>query len=193
MRLDPQKLIDVLVENPIIAAVRDEKMLQRAILANPKVVFMLFGNIGDLQQQCRELRSAGKMVFLHVDLIDGLRPDNVGLRYIAEKMNPDGIITPKGACVRMAHEVGLYAIQRVFMLDSSALRSGVQNVQSCKPDLVEILPGVSPKALELSKRDMPVPIIAGGLIFEKEDVFSALNAGAIAVSSSHEAIWSMNG
>ena len=62
-----------------------KKMLQRAILANPKVVFMLFGNIGDLQQQCRELRSAGKMVFLHVDLIDGLRPDNVGLRYIAEK------------------------------------------------------------------------------------------------------------
>ncbi|MEG1720939.1 MAG: glycerol-3-phosphate responsive antiterminator, partial [Pseudoflavonifractor sp.] len=33
------------------------------------------------------------------------------------------------------------------------------------------------------------PIIAGGLIADKEDVTSALSAGAIAVSSTNREIW----
>ena len=186
-----QELLDILIENPIIAAVRDKDSLERVMTSNAKVVFLLFGNIGDLEEQCARLRSAGKTIFLHVDLIDGLRPDAVGVRYIAEKMRPAGIITTKGSCVRMAHEAGMFAIQRVFLLDTSALRSGVQNVSSCKPDLAEILPGVCDRALCLAKGQMPVPLIAGGLIYNKEDVITALRTGVIAVSTSSEELWDM--
>lgn len=186
-----QDLLDILIENPIIAAVRDKDALERVVTSNVKVVFLLFGNIGDLEEQCARLRSAGKTIFLHVDLIDGLRPDAVGVRYIAEKMRPAGIITTKGSCVRMAHEAGMFAIQRVFLLDTSALRSGVQNVSSCKPDLAEILPGVCDRALCLAKGQMPVPLIAGGLIYNKEDVITALRTGVIAVSTSSEELWDM--
>jgi glycerol uptake operon antiterminator len=186
------ELVDILIENPIVAAVRDGSMLARAIECDVKVVFMLFGSIGELEQQCNRLYDAGKVFFLHVDLIEGLRPDAVGVRYIASKMKPAGIITTKGACVRMAHDAGLFAIQRVFLLDSSALRSGVQNVVSCRPDLVEILPGVSDRVLNIAREQISLPLIAGGLIYSKEDVITALSAGVIAVSTSCESLWSMD-
>ena len=35
------------------------------------------------------------------------------------------------------------------------------------------------------------PIIAGGLILDKEDVTGALGAGAIAVSTTNPIVWSM--
>ncbi len=98
---------------------------------------------------------------MHIDLIDGLRPDAAGVRYVTERMKPAGIITTKGSCIRIAHELGVFTIQRVFMLDSSALRSGIQNVSSCKPDLVEILPGVCERALLMAKNNMNTPFIAG--------------------------------
>lgn len=43
---------------------------------------------------------------------------------------------------------------------------------------------------EISKR-YPTPLVAGGLIRDKSDVVDALNAGAIAVSSSNYAVWKM--
>ena len=186
------ELVDILIKNPVIAALRNGDMVTRVLESDVKVVFMLFGSIGELERQCEKLYNAGKVFFLHVDLIDGLRPDPVGVRYIASAIKPTGIITTKGACVRMAHDAGLFAIQRVFMLDSSALRSGVQNVVSCRPDLVEILPGASAKVLSIAKQQFTLPMIAGGLINTKEDVYSALGAGVIAVSTSCEALWCMD-
>lgn len=184
-----QEILDTLIENPIIAAVRSEDNLERVIQSETKVVFMLFGNIGELEEQCRLLNEAGKLIFLHIDLIDGLRPDAVGMKYIAERMKPAGIITTKGSCVRIAHDLGMFAIQRVFMLDSSALKSGIQNVSSCRPNLVEILPGVCEKALTMARDHMGTPFIAGGFIESKEEIISALRSGAVAVSTSSEDLW----
>ena len=36
-----------------------------------------------------------------------------------------------------------------------------------------------------------VPIIAGGLIVDKEDVMEALDAGAMAVSTTNHQVWKM--
>jgi glycerol uptake operon antiterminator len=181
--------LDTLIENPVIAAVRSADKLDSVIASSVKVVFTLFGGIGELEEQCKRLNEAGKLVFLHIDLIDGLRPDSAGVRYVTERMKPAGIITTKGSCIRIAHELGVFTIQRVFMLDSSALKSGIQNVSSCKPDLVEILPGVCERALFMAKNNMNTPFIAGGFIESKEDIITALRAGAGAVSTSCEALW----
>ena len=186
------ELVDTLIENPVVAALRSAEMLEHVLDTNVKVVFMLYGAIGTLESQCARLREANKQVFLHIDLIDGLRPDTVGVHYIASAMRPTGIITTKSNCVRMAHDAGMLAIQRIFLLDSSALRSGVQNIAACHPDLVEILPGVSGKVLRIAKKQISLPLIAGGLIYEKEDVISALSAGVIAVSTSCETLWALD-
>lgn len=184
-----QQILDIMIENPIIAACRSDETLDKALATDVKIIFMLSSTIGEVKRQCKKILDAGRLVFLHVDLIEGLRPDAVGIRYIAEVMKPTGIITTKGPCIKMAHDVGMFAIQRVFMLDSASMRSGVQNAATCKPDFVEILPGMCIRAIEKGGEVLPVPIIAGGFVETREDVIAVLGAGAVAASSSSEAIW----
>ena len=56
---------------------------------------------------------------------------------------------------------------------------------------IEILPGLMPKVIRRVARLVKLPVIAGGLISEKEDVMAALSAGAISVSSTNQSVWSV--
>ncbi len=174
----------------VIAAVRSEGDLEAAMKSPARMVFLLQGDLCKLSEQCRVLREAGKQVFLHMDLVDGLKGDEAGMRYAAQEFHITGIISTKATSLKFAKEVGLLAIQRVFMLDTSALKTGVMHARNCKPDFVEVLPGISPQIIRLAVAEFPVPIIAGGLISSWEDVEGALAAGAAAVSSSRKDLWS---
>lgn len=59
------------------------------------------------------------------------------------------------------------------------------------PDAVEILPGLMPKIIKKLCSTVNVPIIAGGLISDKEDVMNALTAGAVAISVTNQRVWFM--
>ena len=48
-----------------------------------------------------------------------------------------------------------------------------------------------PKILRQVLESVNKPVIAGGLIREKEDVTAALAAGAVAVSATSPAVWAM--
>ena len=52
-------------------------------------------------------------------------------------------------------------------------------------DLIEVLPGLMPKVIHRVAATCGKPIIAGGLVTEKADVVNALEAGALAVSSTN--------
>lgn len=61
-------------------------------------------------------------------------------------------------------------------------------LRNTAPHLVEIMPGVIPKAIsKFAKSNLPV--IAGGLLQTKAEVMEALNAGATAVSTGCKALW----
>ena len=189
--MNAQTLNDILIKNPVVAAVREARFVAIAAKAKPKVVFLLSGKLSTLTAQCSALKKAGKVVFIHVDLIEGLRSDKEGLAYIANVVQPDGIITTKNAMIRFAHELGLLTIQRVFLLDSSAIVTGANNSNTTAPDFVEALPGTSAKALSLFASKIHVPLIAGGLLLDKEDIYAALGADAIAVSTTSETLWAL--
>ena len=189
--MDPKQLIDEIIANPIIAAVRDSKHLDLALASPARIVFLLSGSINTIGEPCRRLLAAGRRCFLHVDLIDGLRPDQQGLRFLAEQHQPTGVITTKPACVKWAQNLGLMAVQRIFLLDSTALQDGARHIQACRPDLVEVLPGVADKAIQMAVRDFGCPLIAGGLISTREDVCAALAAGALGVSASKPELWQL--
>ena len=53
------------------------------------------------------------------------------------------------------------------------------------------LPGLMPKMIRRLVQDTGKPVIAGGLISDKEDVTNALSAGAVAVSTTNPAVWRM--
>ena len=84
-------------------------------------------------------------------------------------------------------------IQRLFLMDSESLRSGVKLISSAPPDLVEVLPGLVPKAIRALRERLGLPVIAGGMVTERADVEQALAAGAAGVSSSVRELWSMEG
>jgi glycerol uptake operon antiterminator len=79
-------------------------------------------------------------------------------------------------------------VQRVFLLDSASIKSGIQLIDQCRPDFVEVMPGVIPKAIG-QFRTAGRPVIAGGMVTERNEVIEALKAGALAVSTSSRGLW----
>lgn len=176
-------------QNPVIAAVREEAVLPRAVEAAPRVVFLLGGELGRMAAMVKLVRDAGKVVLMHLDLIEGLARDKAAVRYVAEKLKPDGIITTRGHLVRLAHGQDLFALQRIFVVDSVALQTGVSNLRSTGPDAVECLPAPMPRVLRRLVQQTGMPVIAGGLVRSREDLDEILDTGVAGVSVSREELW----
>ncbi len=190
-----QELFDAIEASPVIAAVKDYDGLEKCCaIEEIKVVFVLFGDICSISDIVRRIRDAGKIVMVHVDLIVGLNSKEISVDFIKERTGADGIISTKQGLIRRAMELGMYTVLRIFVLDSLALRSvDALNRQYVgnKPDCLEILPGVMPKIIRRICKNSKIPVIAGGLITDKEDVIGALSAGAIAISSTNPDVWEM--
>lgn len=185
------KFFNKIYLNPIIAAVGDVEKLDNAIKSPCEIIFLLTGNIFNLQDIVSKTKDSGKSIYLHFDFLHGFSKDAVSLRYISEHIKPDGIITTKSSLIKHAKEMGLLTIQRLFILDSISLETGINSIRSTKPDAVEIMPGTLPKAIKILHNETKIPIITGGLIMDKEDVIQSLKAGAIGISTSNEEIWQM--
>lgn len=156
----------------------------------PKKIFLMTGSMLQLPEQVYVLKKNDHEVFLHCDFIQGLNPNTKeAIDYIYEVIGPDGIISTKGSTIRNANKVGLKTIQRIFVLDTLSLTKSIESCQSNKPDAVEIMPGLMPTIISKLVKELPFPIIAGGLIHSKEDAMAALAAGASAVSASNSKIW----
>jgi len=173
----------VLQETKLIPAIKSPEELDRILSSNGKLVFVLFGDILTIPDIVARLKNAGKTVMVHLDLIDGLTPRDVSVDFLAENTRADGILSTKGNLVKFAKSRGLLAIQRFFLLDSMALLNIEKQLPLDYVDAIEILPGIMPKIIKQLVGLTNKPIIAGGLISDQEDVLSALNAGAVAVST----------
>lgn len=177
--------------NPIIAAVNDLSKLEAAIQSPSEIVFLLTGNILNLKEIVKRVKGKGMDIYIHLDLMDGFSKDAIALRYIHEHIRPDGIITTKSNLVKFAREMNIFAIQRLFMIDSLSLETGIKSIHNIRPNAIEILPGIMPKVIKKINLETKTPVIAGGLIIDKEDIIESLKAGAVAVSTSKEKLWSM--
>lgn len=182
---------DKIYSNPIIAAIDDVNKLELAIKSPCEIIFLLCGDIFDLKSIVDEVKKSNKSIFVHLDLIDGFSKDTTALKYIHEKICPSGIITTKSNLIKKAKEMDLFAIQRLFMLDSMSLEKGIHSVKSTKPDAIEILPGVMHKITKKICDEVKVPVIAGGLIQNKDDVIMSIKSGAIAISTTRKETWYM--
>ncbi len=181
-----QEFYDAVEANPVIAAVKSDAGLQAAVV--------LYGDVCTIPEILEKIKAAGKKAMVHIDLIAGLSAKEISVEFIARQTRADGIITTKPALVRRAKELGIFAVLRFFVIDSLALKN-IENLEmqcgTSRPDFIEVLPGVMPKVLGRIAKVSRIPMIAGGLITEKEDVIAALSAGAIAVSSTNQDVWNL--
>lgn len=180
---------EILERNPIIPAVKNDMYLKEAMESGSEIVFVIMSNLINIKNIVENLKNSGKIVFVHVDMIDGLSSSNYGVEYLRTHTNIDGIITTKHNIVNFAKKNGICVIQRFFILDSFSFKNTVTHIRENKPDAVEILPGVMPKIIKRICNLVNVPVITGGLIDEKEDIINALGVGAVGISTTDKSIW----
>ena len=187
-----QIFYDAVGNNPIIAAVKNMKDIEVCCaIEEIQVVFILFGDVCSIDRIVKQVKDAGKIAMVHVDLISGLSPKEVSVEYLKEHTEADGIISTKPSLIKKAKELGMYTVLRYFLLDSMSFENIRQQQHMVKPDFIEVLPGVMPRVIKRICGSVKTPIIAGGLITDKEDVMAALSAGATAVSSTNHHVWKM--
>lgn len=189
--MDRRQILQLLAANPVIAAIKDAKGLAAAINSSVSVVFLLGFDVLTVGDTVARLQEAGKRAFVHLDLVEGLASREIAADFIARTTTADGIISTRDTLTRRGKELGLVSIRRVFLLDSMALTSVKSHLSQDSCDLIEVLPGLMPKIIRRLTSTVNKPIIAGGLISDKEDVTGALSAGAIAVSTTDVNVWSL--
>lgn len=181
-------------ENPVIAAVKNENGLHQCCeLEDIKIIFVLYGDICTIAGIVKMIKDAGKMALVHIDLVSGLSTKEVTVDFIKSNTLADGIVTTKPQLVQRAKELSMFTVLRFFVIDSLSLKS-IENLNRQKrgrPDFIEVLPGVMPKIIRKICNSSRIPVIAGGLIADKEDVMGALEAGAMAVSSTAQRVWEL--
>ena len=186
-----EDLSAILAENPIIAAVKDDDGLGKALVTDCRVIFLLYGTICNVGELVERIKSADKLAMVHIDLIEGLASKDVAVAFLRQHTRADGVISTKPALVKAAKEQGLLAVQRFFLLDSLALSNFQKYAGMDTADMIEILPATMPKIIRRITAHSRLPIIAGGLISDKEDILLALQNGATAVSSTNQEVWRM--
>lgn len=181
-----------LVQSQVIASVKEEADIEKAINSKANIVFLLTGNLINMKDYVERLRKANKQIFIHIDFIEGLSNTRSAIQYIAYTWKPTGIITTKSSLIKYAKEVKLMTIQRIFLIDGAAISKGIEMSLSCKPDAIEVLPGLMPSIIDRLTRSVNIPIIAGGLISSKSEILEGLESGALAISSGNPALWNFD-
>lgn len=181
---------EILLDNPVIAAVKDFKQLDAAINSNVEVIFVLFGDVLNVKDISQMIHEKNKIGIVHIDLIEGLNQKEAAIKYLKKETKFKGIISIKPQTIKLAKENGFITIQRSFIFDTISLKNA-QNHLALNIDAVEILPGLIPKVTENLSKNINKPIICGGLIETKEEVMMALSSGATSVSTTKRKIWDM--
>lgn len=180
-------IINLLQKNPMIYAVSSTDALINAANGKSDVIFLLKSDISQLKKSVMYAHDRGKKIFVHIDLTDGLGKDEYAVKFLADFIKPDGIISTKSSIIRAAKQKGLLTVFRVFLVDSQGVNTALATIAKTDCDFVEIMPGVIPSMIE---RFLPLNkyLIAGGLISTHKQVDDALSAGAIAVSTTNKTL-----
>lgn len=182
------QLLNSLSSKPVISAVKD-KLFNSALESPSKVIFLLGGNILTISERIAAAHSRGKLIFIHIDLAEGIGKDKMGIEYLA-KLGVDGIISTKAGMIRLAKDKNLLTVQRFFAYDSHGVEGILDMAAATAPDFIEIMPGVIGKIIKRFSLG-PVPLIAGGLIENAQEVSEALENGAVAVSTGAADLWKL--
>ena len=174
----------------MIPACRSEADFACALqLTQSPSIILLFGDINTLPGIIRRAEQADKLLLIHLDLLEGLGRDRAGILFLS-RLGVKGLVTTKPQMGKMAQQEGMRVIQRMFLLDSESLRTGIHILKGFRPDAIEALPASTPAAvLAELKAATDVPILAGGLVRSMADVKQAVDNGAYAVSTSQRSLW----
>ncbi|WP_275403080.1 glycerol-3-phosphate responsive antiterminator [Sporosarcina limicola] len=173
----------------ILPAARSLKQFEQLLKCPFEYIVLLEVHVGNLKTLKQEAEKHEKKVIIHADLIQGLKTDNYAADFLCNDIRPAGIISTRSNMIMKAKSKGIIAIQRMFLLDTIALEKSYSLIDQTAPDYIEMLPGVIPELISEVYERTGIPIINGGLIRTLAHVKDALNAGAVAVTTSDQELW----
>jgi glycerol uptake operon antiterminator len=176
-------------EQKILPAVRQIKDLEKLLHSSYEYIVILDIHIGQLKSVVNLAKQHEKKIFLHVDLIHGLQSDAYATEYLCQEFKPYGLLSTKANVILKAKQKGVVAIQRIFLIDSSAMEKSLILLEKTKPDYIEVLPGALTDVISEVKERIDIPILAGGFIRTVHDVEKALEAGVTAITTSKKELW----
>ena len=97
-----QDFVEALERNPVIAAIFESSDLEEALSSPCEVIFLLSGNICELKELIHRVHAAGKKMYIHIDLLEGVANDRSAIQFLKTHFCPDGIITTKAVVAKHA-------------------------------------------------------------------------------------------
>lgn len=174
---------------PIIPEIKNDEWLEALKESECDIAYIIYGDICTIQEIVDKVKELGKKAIVHIDLIVGLSSKEISVDFIKKYTKADGIISMKPALIKRANDLGLFTIQRFYMIDGITYANVAKNVKNGDPDVVEFMPAGLSKVLKYMAELINKPIVASGLTQDKEDVMGALKAGAMAVATSNRKMW----
>jgi glycerol uptake operon antiterminator len=186
------ELLRILRDYPIIPSLQRQSDMPALISSRARVALISSGSIFDIEERALELYKNNKIVFVHIDLIDGLGRDEAAVKFLKEKAAVDGIVTPNRHLVAVARKQGIIAVHRLFVHDSPSIETGIKVLQMSNPDFIEVLPGLMvSKVISTLRKHFKQPVIGAGLVKTPEEVKLLLDAGAVGVDTSARNLWNL--
>ncbi|WP_085521501.1 glycerol-3-phosphate responsive antiterminator [Tuberibacillus sp. Marseille-P3662] len=177
------------IQQMILPAVRNFKGFEKLLESSFDHIVLLDTHVAHLQSMVSYAKRNHKKVFLHADLVHGLRSDEYAAEFLCQTVKPDGIISTRSHVLMTAKKKGITAIQRLFLLDSMALETSYRLIEKIEPDYLEVLPGLASKMIAEITQKTGIPIIASGLIRDEAELKQAFDSGAVAISTSTSKLW----
>ncbi|MGC9224533.1 MAG: glycerol-3-phosphate responsive antiterminator [Terracidiphilus sp.] len=177
-------------EAPIIPAIRKPEFVDRAIASRGRLIYLLTGDPENVESMIQKIIDAGKVPIVNLDLLNGFSRDKYAVNFL-KRVGAGGIISTHLDPLRHALAIGLYGVQRTFLLDSGAMDTITNQLRNTPVHALEILPAlVAPKMVDRVRAiSADLPIVGGGLISNMKEVESLLAQGLSAVSTSNLEMW----
>lgn len=184
-----QEFLRLAMRYPVAAAVKSSEDMQTALESDALLLFMLKGDGFQIEPAVTQAHKKGKGIVVHIDLVGGIGKDRAGIQYL-HQIGVDAVITSRSQLVAAGRAEGLVMIQRLLLVDDSALETGVKTIARAAPDFIEVLPGIIfPEMAAILQQLLPGPFIAGGFIRDSAEVARIQAAGAVLSSSSAYKLW----
>jgi len=177
-------------DTPVIPAIRKPDTVELAVAARSQLIYLLTGDPDNVESMIRSILAAGKIPIVNLDLLNGFSRDKFAVNYL-KRVGARGIISTHLDPLRHALSIGLYAVQRTFLLDSGAMDTISNQLKNTQVHALEILPAlVAPKMLDRVRAISPdLPVVGGGLIQTMKEVEDLLAQGLSAISTSNPQMW----
>ncbi|WP_243125403.1 MULTISPECIES: glycerol-3-phosphate responsive antiterminator [Clostridium] len=176
----------------IIPSIRRLKELNVALNSKPDILLLSEVHIGNLPALTSMCHEKNKLVLVNIDMIGGISGDQMGIKLLKDLFKVDGVMSASTMKVNIAKSLGLYTIQRFFLIDSRSYETSLKSLKTSKVDAIEVLPApMAPHFVKEIRNVKDIPLLAGGFIKDKDTLNSIREAGFDGVTTSERNLWSI--